>query len=951
MKGLRLAVQTIGLAFSLQTPIWSQSPCPAPDTHQVVPGVNIFNAQQQVYLGDAIDASLHQELVIETDPVVTARLQAIVDHLAEVLPPGQPKFQVALVELPTANAFSTLGGRLYVSRKLIALTQNEDELAYVLAHEMGHLVSQHTAIAISDGFMVVLGVKQVGDQKDVVDKWNEYLSNRRRVQASGGNVRRAEKIEQATQVQADAISVYLVTRGGYDSHSAAAYFDRLAETKGNVGGFWSDLFGKTSEDSKRLREMLQNPTPMPASCVQPRPGAATGYIAWRDSVINFTPSRNAEIIPGLIRKRALTQRLPPAINAIRISPDGKYVLAQDDSGMFVLSRQPLKSIFHILAWDAKPAMFTPDSQSIVYSIGGFGESPRVEKWNIASQQRTEVHEIHVGKGCLNPSLSPDGKNLACIIDPGSTDTFRLDLVVYDTATGTEVWRRNNWWSPGIMTGGYWESLNLIYGAEKRWERELPIRFSPNGRYLLAHALSNYIGVDLSSHSTISLSNGIKNLMEQNVFTFLGDDRFIGIKDSYSGNARVVKFPSGETVADDLHIGNATPNSVARGNYIVLRPLKKNPVGLMDITRKEIVLASRNTGLDVWDNFCITELVDGAIAKFDLATNKTVEQAQLPQAPLARLTAGGASPDLAWLAMSQRTRGAVWNLQTGQQVYRLMGFGGTYFYPGALYADFYKVPDSHRTVGELSLPTPHFESKRTLEDKVWAWQSGKYLVENIPEHEKDWNGNVTIEIHDVRDGKLFWSKQFSNLGIYESITSESHALVLYWRAASKVFSSLVKDDPDAAAKLKAYHDKEGIAFLQVIDLENGKVQSTTVLDTGKDSFRPESIRVVGSRLIIADNQNRVSVYSLEGKRLASFPGHSFHFTGDLLLIDEDSLSERLSLYDLSTFETRAQYVFGSPVVVSQFSGDGRQLLIATADQTVYVLDPNVSSTKSNLSGKQ
>ena len=281
----------------------------------------------------------------------------------------------------------------------------------------------------------------------------------------------------------------------------------------------------------------------------------------------------------------------------------------------------------------------------------------------------------------------------------------------------------------------------------------------------------------------------------------------------------------------------------------------------------------------------------------------------------------------------------------------MGFGGTYFYPGALYADFYKVPDSHRTVGELSLPTPHFESKRTLEDKVWAWQSGKYLVENIPEHEKDWNGNVTIEIHDVRDGKLFWSKQFSNLGIYESITSESHALVLYWRAASKVFSSLVKDDPDAAAKLKAYHDKEGIAFLQVIDLENGKVQSTTVLDTGKDSFRPESIRVVGSRLIIADNQNRVSVYSLEGKRLASFPGHSFHFTGDLLLIDEDSLSERLSLYDLSTFETRAQYVFGSPVVVSQFSGDGRQLLIATADQTVYVLDPNVSSTKSNLSGKQ
>jgi hypothetical protein len=951
MKALALAVQTIALALCIQTPLWSQNSCPSPDTHQVVPGVNIFNAQQEVYLGDAIDASLRQDLTIEDDADVTARLQAVVDHLAEVLPPSLPKFRVSLVELSTANAFSTVGGRIYMSRKLIALTQNEDELAYVLAHEMGHLVSEHTALATSDGFAVVLGVKQVGDEKDVVDKWNEYLSNRRRAHASGSNIRRAEKIEQATQVQADSVAVYLVTRGGYNPRAAAVYFDRLADTKGNVGGFWSDLFGKTTEDSKRLREMLQNATPMPASCAQPRPGAATGYIAWRDSVINFTATRNAEVIPGLIRKRALTQRLAPAINAIHISPDGKYVLAQDDSGMFVLTREPLKPIFHILAWEAKPAMFTPDSQSIVYSIGGFGESPRVEKWNIASQQRTEVHEIHVAKGCLNPSLSPDGKNLACIINPGSTDTFRLDLVVYDTATGTEAWRRNNWWSPGIMTGGYLESLNLVFGAEKRWEHELPIRFSPDGRYLVAHALLNSVGVDLASRSTISLANGIKNLMEQNIFTFLGNDRFIGLKDGYSGNARIVKFPSGETVADDLYIGNATPSSVMRGNYIALRPLKKNHVGLMDITRKEIVVAGRNTGLDVWDNSCITELVDGAIANFDLSTNKTAEQVQLPQAPLARLTAGGASSDLNWLAMSQRTRGGVWNLQNGKLVYRVMGFGGTYFDPAALYADFYKVPDSHRTVGELSLPTPHFEAKQTLEDKIWAWQSGKYLVENLPQHEKDWEGNVTTEIHDIRDGKVLWSKQFSEIGMRESITAESHVLVLYWPAASKAFNSLVKDDPDAAAKLKAYHDKEGILFVQVIDLENGKVQSTTVLDTGKNSFRIESIKLAGSRLIIADSQNRVSLYSLEGKRLASVPGRSFHFSSDKLLVDEDSQSERLSLYDLSTLEKRAQYVFGSPVIVAEFSGDGKQLLIATADQTVYLLDPTASSAASGLSAKQ
>src|SRR6516164_8332627 len=100
MKGLRLAVETIGLAFCLQTTLWPQSSCPVPDTRQVVPGVNIFNAQQEVYLGDAIDASLGQDLIIETEPVVTARLQAVVHHLAQVLPSNLPKFQVALVNFP-----------------------------------------------------------------------------------------------------------------------------------------------------------------------------------------------------------------------------------------------------------------------------------------------------------------------------------------------------------------------------------------------------------------------------------------------------------------------------------------------------------------------------------------------------------------------------------------------------------------------------------------------------------------------------------------------------------------------------------------------------------------------------------------------------------------------------------------------------------------------------------
>jgi len=264
-----------------------------------------------------------------------------------------------------------------------------------------------------------------------------------------GSAAKAEKSAEAVEIQADAIAIYLIIRSGYSPQAMPDFFDRLTESKGKTGGIWSDLFGETTQDSKRLREMLKTAKPMPAACVQPRSESAGQYAAWRNSVIEYIPARNKETLPGLISKRALTQCLIPTINSVHISPDGKYVLAQDESGIFVLTRQPLKPLFHIDAWDASLAKFTPDSLGIVYDIGGIGESPRVEKWDIASQKRIEVHKIYVAKECHTHGLSPDGRTLVCVNEeatPGLQFNAGpgLDLDLYDAATGTSYWHEKVW---------------------------------------------------------------------------------------------------------------------------------------------------------------------------------------------------------------------------------------------------------------------------------------------------------------------------------------------------------------------------------------------------------------------------------------------------------------------------------------------------------------------------
>ena len=58
---------------------------------------------------------------------------------------AQGDFTVTLINSPVNNAFAIPGGYVYVTRQLLALMNNEAELASVLGHEVGHVAARHSA--------------------------------------------------------------------------------------------------------------------------------------------------------------------------------------------------------------------------------------------------------------------------------------------------------------------------------------------------------------------------------------------------------------------------------------------------------------------------------------------------------------------------------------------------------------------------------------------------------------------------------------------------------------------------------------------------------------------------------------------------------------------------------------------------------------------------------------
>jgi len=217
--------------------------CPLPPVLQPLPpGVDIFSDEQEAALGDAMAEQIGPRLTIIENDALTGYLRALGNRLVQHLPPTKLNFRFYLIELPEPNAFSIAGGRVYVSRKLIALTKSEDELAAIIAHELGHIVTHQSGIYMTRRFREVLGVTQVGEGADVPDKYHQYLENILRKPSRGES-------EQKEQGAADQVGLFAAFRTGYSPQAFADILDRSQETHGQTGSWLTDFFGATKPSS------------------------------------------------------------------------------------------------------------------------------------------------------------------------------------------------------------------------------------------------------------------------------------------------------------------------------------------------------------------------------------------------------------------------------------------------------------------------------------------------------------------------------------------------------------------------------------------------------------------------------------------------------------------------------------------------------------------------------
>jgi hypothetical protein len=278
------------------------------------------------------------------------------------------------------------------------------------------------------------------------------------------------------------------------------------------------------------------------------------------------------------------------------------------------------------------------------------------------------------------------------------------------------------------------------------------------------------------------------------------------------------------------------------------------------------------------------------------------------------------------------------------------FQGAYFSSdGELYADFPKKDEIDRSLAKLSLGATDIERMHSFDKAERTREVGRYLLTLVTPQSTHSSPGASgrssvgigsasrMEVRDVRNQSLLWTKDFvAGLGAYWA-SADTNTLVLCRPANSNSFDAMTKQDSELASRVARYPSREGIEWMQVFDLDSGKAKGNVFIDTGKGSFSPIQAQAIGNSLIVSDNKKRVLVYSMSGQIEGTIAGHSpvISLPSQLMTV----LTERraLELYELPSLKRRCVYEFNSPVSLSEFSEDGKRLLVLTSDQTVYTLD--------------
>ncbi len=112
----------------------------------------LYGTEKEIGIGDAVASQVEANFEFNHDVDVNERVQRILDRLVKVCDRKELVYTIRIIKEDKLNAVSLPGGYIYVFQGLVDRTDNDDQLAGVIAHEIGHITAKHAMKRLQNSY-------------------------------------------------------------------------------------------------------------------------------------------------------------------------------------------------------------------------------------------------------------------------------------------------------------------------------------------------------------------------------------------------------------------------------------------------------------------------------------------------------------------------------------------------------------------------------------------------------------------------------------------------------------------------------------------------------------------------------------------------------------------------------------------------------------------------------
>ena len=203
-----------------------------------------------VQMGAQAFAEAKSKEKISTDAGANARVQNIGKRIADAVGSNLPgaQWEFVVFDAPeTINAYALPGGKVAVYTGLLKLATSDDELAFVMGHEIAHVTSRHGAERMNEAALV----QGVGAIVDATSKNSQYRDLYLQVYGGGANVMML-KFSRSNESEADFVGLRYAAKAGYDPRAAIAFWKKMDAASAKAGNKPPEFLSTHPSDERRI---------------------------------------------------------------------------------------------------------------------------------------------------------------------------------------------------------------------------------------------------------------------------------------------------------------------------------------------------------------------------------------------------------------------------------------------------------------------------------------------------------------------------------------------------------------------------------------------------------------------------------------------------------------------------------------------------------------------------